>query len=262
MNDRRLNELLRMAGEVDDLERSADGMSSSRRPGLNATANGAKSPALIRTDRLIRRQMFGALSMAAALAIAGVGFWLNSQSNRSSAPPVATSDSERGVSEVPARDYVKHVPLSTPTLVDAPTGTVVRSTPPVPVVGSLDESVVLAIYRNDAGDLHCVQLAPHTWSNRCLPDVQPVELRSVSFGTPCATQPRHTLLIALAGPRRSLPTSEASAVSLAKCILSMPRVCDGDAACFSGPASQCVPAGVSVKIESVADRSWNADLQR
>lgn len=256
MNDRRLDELIRMAREVNELERSAEGIPALRLVG---------DPVATRKGRSVRRIWIGALSAAAAIAVVGVSVWMAvapgathpTQTGTPTAGAHGTNAPGNSPNESP-RTFVKHTPLGPTLPVPGSTGTTVRATMPVPVPGSQDESVVLAIYRDNTGGVHCVQMAAHTWANRCLPDVQASELRNVSFGEPCMSEPRQTLLVALAGPRRSLPTSEAGAVALAKCIFSMPRGCDTDAACFSGPASQCIPAGVSVKIESVADQNWEA----
>lgn len=258
MNDRRLNELIRMAGEVSALERSAEAL-----PALRLSGTPAQT-------RVVRRRWIGLLSAAAALSIAGIGAWYGLAPSTStvapgpvvvdgSNPSGQTSGQTSGQAGDLPKSYVRHQPLSPALPVPGVDGAVVRTVQNTPIPGTPDESVVMAIYRDNAGGLRCVQLAAHTWANRCLPDVQPSELRDVRFGAPCVKEPQETLLIALAGPRRSLPTSEAGAVALAKCILSMPRGCDGEASCFSGPASQCVPAGVSVKIEAVADRGWSSD---
>lgn len=253
MNDRRLNELIRMAGEVSALERSAEGTPTLRLAG---------SPAEVARVRVARRSWIGMLSAAAALAIAGLGTWYAlapSPSPVAPGPVAVNGSNSSGTTDSSSNAYVKNQPFGPALTVPGTEGAVVRTVQNTPIPGTPDESVVLAIYRDNTGGLRCVQLAAHTWANRCLPDVQPSELRDVRFGAPCVKEPQETLLIALAGPRRSLPTNEAGAVALAKCILSMPRGCDGEAACFSGPASQCVPAGVSVKIEAVADRSWSSD---
>lgn len=253
MNDRRLNELIRMAGEVSALERDAEGTPTLRLVGSEAEVTHLRGT---------RRLWIGIVSVAAAVALAAVGVWwgITPGGSPAGSGPLANDQSPDARTPAdPPRLFVKHQPLGPAATVPGVDGTVVRAGPLAPVPGTPDESVVLAIYRDNVGGLRCVQLAAHTWTNRCLPDVQPRELRDVRFGVPCAKEPQETLLIALAGPRRSLPTSEAGAVALAKCILSMPRGCDGDAACFSGPASQCVPAGVSVKIEAVADRSSTSE---
>jgi hypothetical protein len=117
--------------------------------------------------------------------------------------------------------------------------------------GNVERSMVMAIYRGARGQMQCVKMKPHEWSeNKCLTDVTSQELKCVSVGQACTASADHALVVALSGPQKSLPRNDSDAVHLATCILGSP--CENDSKCLSLTAAQCVPDGVSVKIETVA----------
>lgn len=114
-------------------------------------------------------------------------------------------------------------------------------------------TVVMAIVEDDAGGLRCVRWSPGVLGQRKLNEIRPDELRALGMTMVCAESPRRVLVVGMEGPRREVvPTSDAHATDMARCILSSP-------ACGSGvfDAGRCAQAGcvgsdVSVRVESVA----------
>lgn len=122
-----------------------------------------------------------------------------------------------------------------------------------PSMGDSHGTVVMAIVEDDTGGLRCVRWSPAVLGNRKLNEVRPDELRALGMTMVCAESPRRVLVVGMEGPRREVvPTSDAHANDLARCILSSP-------ACGSGvfDAGRCAQAGcvgtdVNVRVESVA----------
>jgi hypothetical protein len=135
-----------------------------------------------------------------------------------------------------------------------------RPTPPAPVAapivdaGSVERCVVVAIYRNKSGGLDCVTApSQQVWQgNKCLSEVSAQELKTLTIERPCPKDSDHALVVAMAGPQRSLPKTESDAVGLAACILGGQD--DGRALNIASAAAGCVPPEVSVKIESIGSR--------
>ena len=117
--------------------------------------------------------------------------------------------------------------------------------------GSVEGCIVVAIYRDDHGAMHCVKVKPQEWTgNKCLSEVSQQELRCVSVGQPCSASADRAMLVALSGPQRSLPKTEADAVQLAGCILGSSS---DDSRGYAHAAAECVPSDVSVKIETASE---------
>lgn len=227
MNDDKLQRLLAMAQQVDDLSVSAgEPVPDNELPVMSSFAS---------TRHVVIRRLvlLGAgVAAAAALSLAIL------------VPEVFT----RSVS-------------STPQLVSG-VEPGLRMVHPAPRLGTVPDAladehcVVVAIHRDKLGGLRCVDFKPHEWDeNRCLSDVSPTELRDTAMQSdPCGTPEHQMVLVALSGPRSALPTSAANAAELARCILAGRRDCDTEGRCFVGAASRCVPADVSVRIETVSAR--------
>lgn len=253
MNDNRINELVRMVMEVEEIERETP-------PALRLSGEG--SFAKTRT----RGWLYASVGVAAAAAVALVAAipLRNAILPKSDSRTSITSTDGAGTdSEVPV--YTKTLNLAQrPDFVirvedNAQVRTwlsAVRSQgydARIVDPSEVQTCIVVAIYRDQIGAMHCVQLKPHEWQdNQCLTEVSSHELKSVHFGAPCTQDARQTLLVALSGPRNALPTTEQGAVALAKCILGKAGSCDSEPGCFTGVASHCLPSNVAVKIETVA----------
>lgn len=228
MNDRRMNDLVRMAVEVDELEREA-----SAAPHLRLVGAAAHDAHPVPT----RAWWIGMTAAAAAILAMAAALPLM----LSPALPSGTAIVENTEPVGPV------VPVVEPR--DIAQGPVVA---PVPVVdaGSIEKCVVMAIYRNDRGGVNCVTVpTPQVWQgNKCLSEVSAQELKTLSIDRPCPKDSDHALVVAMAGPQRSLPKTESDAVGLATCIL---RVKGEGLGRITSAAQGCVSPEVAVKIEAV-----------
>ncbi|HMN41087.1 MAG TPA: hypothetical protein PKE29_09590 [Phycisphaerales bacterium] len=124
--------------------------------------------------------------------------------------------------------------------------------------GSVQRCVVVAIYRDDHGSMHCAQVQPQVWpGNKCLSEVTPQEIRTVPLAEACSPTASRTLVVAMAGPQRALPNTELEAIGVARCILGgevSHAGCAEDLRCIANAAAACVSPEVAVKVESVARR--------
>ncbi len=249
MNDRRINELVRMAMEVEELE------SDVAAPQLRLVGDGVPAGDLSRSQR---GWWAGATGIGLAAA-AGLALVFAIPAMRHPEPASGT----KNIATVPMPEQptttgiqiVRHLDLKQATQPVAPGPSV------LPVIaqvqdrtdpGMVERCMVMAIYRGQRGQMHCVQVSPHEWSeNKCLNEVTPQELKCVSVGQSCSASADHALVVAMSGPQKSLPRTESDAVNLATCILGSP--CQNDSKCYSLSAAECLPVGVSVKIETIAD---------
>lgn len=243
MNDARIEQLLRMAVEADELEDACEG----RSPVIARLRNGKV------TMLAARRRMWAGMALAACAALAFAGAWVIGV--RSGTPrPDAGGLAARGparAAPAPERGADEHV-LPTRIEVVSKTTAPLRSSAGV-VPDGPEQSVVLAIYHDPYVGCQCVKWRPHDWAgNRCLSDVGAQEIKGVDVGRPCMPAARQKLLVALSGPEKDLPTTDAQATTLAECILGGDRMCDTEGTCYEPAARECVPKTVSFKIETVA----------
>ena len=237
MNDRQLQELLRMAAEVEAIEAHA----SSTLGQVSAWTNA-------RRPTVLRRAAWAGLSIAAAVAL-GAGFFVILRP-----VPVVPADNsaalatfERPESQPLAVNPVEDAIASpTITLAAAPVfeGTSAPATP----------GILLAIYQDILGASRCVQVLPLAMNpGQTLADVSRIDLLhadDLSGGSSCATGPHRLLIVAIAGPSGSLPSSDASAEALASCIADSRDVCSEALSSYANAAAACLPPGVSVRVES------------
>lgn len=246
MNDQRINNLVRMAMEVEELESRVNA------PDLRLVGE----PVAVR-----RRAWFtsgagmAGIGLAAAAGLALVFAIPAMMQPRGTGKTVLTVNGGGNSAGTPKDNtIVRHLTPVAPVedvnhtaIVAIPTVTAADRVDP----GSVERSMVMAIYRGARGQMQCVKMKPHEWSeNKCLTDVTSQELKCVSVGQACTASADHALVVALSGPQKSLPRNDSDAVHLATCILGSP--CENDSKCLSLTAAQCVPEGVSVKIETVA----------
>jgi hypothetical protein len=233
MNDRSMGELVRMAMEVDELEREP----SSAAPRLRLVGGEGESVHPLPT----RRWWIGMTAAAAAILTMAAALPLMMR------PPVKVEPAIADKIESP-------LPVAPVELRSATVETVVRPSAPAtaPVdAGSIERCVVVAIYRNNRGGLDCVSPpTPQVWQgNKCLSEVSAQELKTLTLDRACS--PRESdraLVVAMAGPQRSLPKTESDAMGLATCILGGPDEWQGLR------AESCVPPEVAVKIEALGSR--------
>lgn len=251
MNDRRIKNLVRMAMEVEELESHVNA------PALRL----AGEPAELR-----RRAWFASgvgmmgIGLAAAAGLALVfalpAMMQPRNSGHTNNTSLATTAADNSAGTPKDNTIVRHMPTSAP--IQNANHAALAVVPTVSVAAdrvdpdNVERSMIMAIYRGARGQMQCVKMKPHEWSeNKCLTDVTSQELKCVSVGQACTASADHALVVALSGPQKSLPRNESDAVHLATCILGSP--CENDSKCLSLNAAQCVPEGVSVKIETVAD---------
>lgn len=250
MNDRALNNLIAMAQEARSLD-PASAVRDASTIDAGADLGIVRHHAVSHTPQPARshRRWFavgGTGLVAAVVAIAAGLMFVHSAPSPSHQTAVAkASEAEAPIDSVPepARSLAQNV--------HAGERVAVRSLPVDP--NALEGSIVVAIYVDEAGVSHCVQWGEHGWSNnRCLSDVPASEVRSVRLGEPCSTDARQVVLVALSGPRSMLPATDIGATQLAQCIARAGQDCEHEGACYLHAASDCLPSGVSVRVQTVA----------
>lgn len=245
MNDQRIHELVRMAIEVEELESGGQGA-----PGLRLAGSGVLPRRMSRTHQAWWVAAGTALAAGLALAIALPVYLKPSSTKIVTNPPPRQPFVEPRALPIPANIVqVVTLPMCTP---DLNKSYPVRSGFSMVSSGEPHGSAVVTIYPRVRGNAPCVQVWAHQWSeNRCLGEVSAQEIRAAGTSSLCNVG-NQTLVVALAGPRRVLPKTQAEAEGLAQCILGFPHECGGDMQCLSHIAMQCVDPNVSVKIETVA----------
>ena len=242
MNDRQINDLVRMALEADELESAAG--QGLRLVGIEDEDAPARRAGVVWGARLwIGAAVAAAAAVAGALLLPSViapSGAVDSGKAIAVAPVETTHEDSTPVEPVPP--IVKHQSLTQV----PPSVTHER-----PDLGGVEQCVVVTIYRDMRQGKHCAQMQNQVWSgNKC--DADPAELRGITLGQPCIASVNQTLVVALSGPQRELPKSENDARGLADCILGSPRDCGSEMRCLASAAADCVPAHVSVKLEAVA----------
>jgi hypothetical protein len=237
MNDRRVSDLVRMAVEVDELERGA-GVGSPRLRLVGADAEPAHP--------LPTRGWWVGMTLAAAAVLAMAAmlpFMLRPTEQPTG--PIAMDHSGAGEMR-PIPTYLVSEGPTRPGLSESPVD-----------AGSVEKCVVVAIYRDRTGGVNCVTPpTPQVWQgNKCLSEVSAQELKTVTLDRPCAKEADHALVVAMAGPQRSLPKTESDAVGIATCILGGPNGDGGEGlGRIATAAASCVPPEVAVKIEAIGGK--------
>lgn len=227
MNDRQLQELLRMAAEVEEIEAHASSTLGQVSPWTNAH----------RPSRM-RRTAWAVASAAAAIAL-GAGIFMAIRP-----APVAPIDHGGSVAGKPTP-----APVTEPATIPVQGSAIaaVDSRPATP-------GMLLAIYQDILGAARCVQVLPLPMNpGESLADVARADLLhadELSDGATCATGPHRLLVVALAGPANSLPATAESAEALATCIAASRDQCSEMPSSYADAAAACLPPGVSVRVES------------
>lgn len=223
-DDRDIERLLRMAVEAEGLE-SPDPLV----PGTRH-APGRRTPDAGR--RWVLRRLAGGALATAALLVLGLAVF--SQLTGGASPARLRPDGG----------------ISTAGL--APRALIVQPA----AAGTDEDTVLLAVFHDELAGTRCVSWRDYDFGgNKCLGDVSEKELRGLCLRSAgletCGLKPQQVMLVALAGPRHSLPESDSSAQQLADCILRGERMCDSAGACYVPAARGCVPKNVSFRIETV-----------
>lgn len=227
MNDRQLQELLRMAAEVEEIESHASSTLGQVSPWTNAH----------RPNR-VRRTAWAVASAAAAIAL-GAGLFVALRP-----APVAPNSGGDAMAVKPAP-----APVIEPDVVPVQGVAIaaVDSRPATP-------GMLLAIYQDILGAARCVQVLPLPMNpGESLADVARADLLhadELAEGAVCATGPHRLLVVALAGPANALPASAESAEALATCIAASRDQCSETPSSYADAAAACLPPGVSVRVES------------
>lgn len=229
LNDRQLQQLLRMAAEAEELaESSLQVMPASR----TWSAGGR------------RRTWVGISSLAAAAALAlGVFVALPSR-------PPAPLPTDGGLAIAPTID---ELPIDPPPA--APVEKEAHS--PVRLVtgdsgADPEQSVLFAIFRDPGGDCSCVQLRETDWGDKRLADVGRDELLAAALGDPCTTLAGQVLIVGVSGRPGSVPTTRLDAETLATRLAHVPMSEHQDVSLAAYAALPQLPPGSTVVAEAVS----------
>lgn len=116
--------------------------------------------------------------------------------------------------------------------------------------------VVLSISEGRPGEVQCVRWAPRpeAWGDRALADISAEELQSAGLAMLCDVEARRLLVVGMQGPARDLPTDDATAAALAKCVLSAPGCSvhqGGHNTSLTCRPGGCVADSIAVRVEAV-----------
>lgn len=268
MNDNRLDNLIRLAGEAEAFERDAFEAAQAAATGsaLRLTHAGPEErEALLRAMQpegvlaALERRAAGstswkfrtALGVAACLAIGW--FLYPAAQTTSTVPAPATPRSTGTLASASPRDESpirfrpslaslrpwSNEPRLVSTAADLPSGTE-------------PGCVIVAIFKDSAGGCPCIHIQPHTLAEgRSFDDFTHEELLDVRLKGYCGATGDSLLLVAVQGPGDMLPRTVADAEALADCVGDAPRVCDGSPGCMASLARGCLPPSVKVLAQSV-----------
>jgi len=250
LDDRQLENLIRMAAEIEAM----DALASQRQP-LHLTGEPARAGAAHASQgRWGLGRGWGAalatVAMAAAASIALIfvpGGLLTASSGSKSSPGGGAGPSGGMVAAVAA-------PTPSDPVLWSGTGAGWPGALPWPYnnkpVADI-RGVLLAIIEDDAGHIECVQWAEHDWDHqgRTLADMKASDMVALSLMMTYDRSPRQMTLVGLTGPADELPLGDARAAELASCIMKAPARCSQQTCCNDGAAAECIPDDVSVRFE-------------
>ncbi len=209
MNDRQLENLIRMALEAEALEASAQPARRPRPPAWRRAAGG----------------LAAAACLAGALTIAFQAHW-----NKTTPAPIPNS-TQGGIAS-----GTRPVTITQIEAPDAET-----------------DSIVLAVFRDNGEEDPCVQMELGSFCGaRNLADIDRTELLLTAFENACTPTPGQVVVLALSGPRGTLPRNQEEAAALASCIIDAPDACAADGACVAQRVRRYLPPDVSIVAESLA----------
>lgn len=245
MNDRQLQELLRMAAEIERIEADAQSVIG-HVGGRSATSARGRRSSFTRSAWMWGSGL--AAAAAVALGIGGVvmlsGGGGSSSAGGSGGPtpgPIATTNNaaqQPPVDSAPAP--VESIAVALPA----------ATTPKL----AASPGLLLAIYQDMFGGARCVQIVPRPLepgeSLAGLARDEMLHAEDIERGAACAPGPHRLLVVALSGPADQLPTTYERAEALASCIAQTRDICSEEQSAYASAAFTCVPPGVSVRVES------------
>ena len=262
MDDRKLNNLVRMAAEIEEIERAA-GAASSPAPRLRLAGTAAeRSPRTNRLPLMARLSPFAAAAACVAAAVMiGRGPSGGNPSGGGSTPVVDHSSSRGAAGEDGARRMLAlnragggddaGIGSSRPLTMTAEQFRAFMRQFEAPRELS---SGVLAIYQDAAGVVRCVSWHPQAFGATPIEKLAPGELVKATYGQQCSIVGPHRLIaVAVSGPKENLPSSAERAQELAQCIVGDAMIkCDADPPTLSVASASCVPHGLHVMMETLA----------
>lgn len=222
MDDRKLDILLCLAIEADELARADTGAvrSADHGPRYVAPLMGATAATTQpRRRTLVRRGLWSAAALSAAAALLWA-MW----------------------------------PHGTPALRDRAPGhrvEVVSSGSPHGHTGVVEaeECVVLAIFRESDGDCQCRAISPmDLGAGSSLDSIDPREFLRIALNASCSAEPAQIVVLAVAGPRKDLPDEADEADMIVACLDESPLLTSAaaDGSSYAMAVRDCLPSGVSV----------------
>lgn len=228
MDDRRIDKLIRLAGEVDEFERAA-----MQAPGVMPRVQVRRGAAGGWGGVAGRIGVFAAAAACVAAAV------VMSRSPVPQPAPVRVVEREAPKERTPLRE-AGGTAVAVSQVVEAP-----------------DPSVLLGIFEDASGAVRCVQWKQQDWGGRSPEDLAPGELVKETYGTHCVVGPHLLIAVNVSGPSATLPQDEEEAQALASCIIGEStspvfRKCGVDPSQFNSSAVHCLPSGLKVRVETLA----------
>lgn len=259
MDDRKLNNLVRMAAEIEEIERAA-GADAANGPQLRLA--GTPAEGLPRTRRLPLVVRLSPFAAAAACVVAAMMIGrAPSTTNPSGGGSSVVIDNRSGHGHGNSTEHIAR------NHVVAPDGAGIGSARPVTMTADQFRafmrqfdaprefsSGVLAIYQDAAGVVRCVSWHPQAFGATPIEKLKAGELVKATYGQQCSIAGPHRLIaVAVSGPKENLPSSAERAQELAQCIVGDATMkCDADPPTLSVASASCVPHGLHVMMETLA----------
>ncbi len=123
----------------------------------------------------------------------------------------------------------------------------------------LRDSIIVAMYKGSDGTTRCVRVKSHEWDcGRGIEDLSEGELIGFAFESACDSVleegPESLVVLAMSGPKGSWSKETTTAEAITACLESSPEVCGSEASCYADVARHCLPAGVTVRAETMEVR--------
>ena len=257
MDERRIDSLIRMAAEIDEMERAAGAATGLRLVGASE-GRAARRPTVI-----VRAMRIGAFAAAAACVALAVHF-ANQPAQTSPTPVPVAVNNGRGPS--PSIHSEKLRPLDPADAVKTLAGKKLTAEQFNDWLHSFEHpkptdvaAGVLAIFQDSEGVVRCVRWVPHNFGGRTLDKLRPGELVEATYGPHCSVIGPHRLIaVAVTGPKENLPDSDERAQALAQCIVGGNTIrCDADhslsyTSSNPGTNAGCLPTGLQMMVETLA----------
>ncbi len=232
MDDRRIESLLRMALEAEDLEQAAI------QPQLHLVRS-------VRSRRTWLLPLAAAMASAAAV-LAIMTLVLPAMNPAPKAPEVVNKPTHQSPIEIPS-DFNR--PLKS------------HSTE---VASAHDDeaSVVLAFFEGMDGRCTCMHIQDEEWNSEQLAGKNRGELLDVAYRSKCGSPSPSLLVVAIAGRRDALPRTPEAAEALASCLTDHTRATKSELVNRAYQAVPGLPAGSMVVAETVGSRSTMMDYAK